>query len=317
LVTQVIPIERLYIMAVPEYTDIILEQVPALLPENILFEPAQRDNGPAVTLGMLQVAARDPEALVASLWSDHLILDEEAFATILIAAFEAAEANPDALVNVGTKPTKPDPSLGYIQMGEKAGTYNNVELHQVKRFVEKPDEQTAVEYFTSGEYLWNAGYNVMSALAYITQLKEVQPEHVATIDNLEKAVGSGRKEDISSAYAVMPKLSIDYLFVQKISKILVVPADMGWSDIGTWSTLHRMMVTKSGAHMYTQGEVHSIKTENCLVFAKDRPITLVGVKDLIVVDTGDTLLVMHHDASASDLKSLVQDTLTTTNPELL
>ncbi len=314
LTTQVIPLEKVFVMAVPQFRDIILKQLPALPPENILFEPAQRDTGPAVTLGMLQIQQKDDKAHVAMLWADHLVLDEAVFVKVLEAGFAASEAKPEYLVSVGSKPTKADPSLGYIHMGDEAGTYAGIGLHQVKEFVEKPDQATAEKYFRSWDYLWNVGYNFMSVAEFSNQLGEVQPELVTTLSAL---AATHDQAGIAKLYEQLPKLSIDYLLVQKLHHILVIPADMGWSDIGTWTSLYRMMVTKSGGHMVTQGEVHSIKTENSLVFAKDRPITLVGVKDLIVVDTGDTVLVMHHDAPAADLKSLVQDTLTVTNPELL
>jgi mannose-1-phosphate guanylyltransferase len=317
LTTQVVPIGQVRIMAVPDFKDIILEQIPELTPEQILFEPSLRDNGPAVSLGFLHCVKEDPEAVVASLWSDHLVLNEAAFKEVLTAAFEAAEANPDALVDVGIKPTKPDPSLGYIHMDGSAGTFNGIEAHKVIQFIEKPDQEHANQYFRSWDYLWNAGYNVMRAASYVQQLKEVQPEHRATIEALEKAVAEGNTTSLSEAYEQMPKLAIDYLFVQKISKIIVIPGDIGWSDIGTWATLHQMLVTKSDKNMVVQGDVQSVSSENCLVYSKDRPIALVGAKDLIVVDTGDTILVMHQSAPAADLKRLVQETLSETNPELL
>lgn len=317
LVTQVVPLEHVYVMAVPDFADIILEQVPELDRSHILFEPAQRDTAPAVTLGMLQIAAVNPHATVATLWSDHLVLDEQRFAQVLTAAFEAAEAQPEYLVSVGSKPTKADPSLGYIHMGKEDGHYNGVDVHYVQQFIEKPDQKTAETFFASWEYLWNVGYNVMTVESFVRELLAAQPDHAKTITALRDAIAAGNQEDIARLYAELPKTSIDYFLVQKLTKILVVPADMGWSDIGTWTTLYHMMVTKSGEHLVTQGEVRSINTENSLVFAKDRPVTLVGVKDLIVVDTGDTVLVMHHEAAPGDLKSLVQDILTETNPELL
>jgi mannose-1-phosphate guanylyltransferase len=317
LATQVIPLERVYIMAVPEFTEIILSQVPGLSKEQILFEPMQRDTGPAVTLGMLHVAARDPEATVATLWSDHLVLDEEGFASVLEAAFLAAEKHKEALIAVGTKPTKADPSLGYIHMDGSIGTFNGVGVHKVLKFIEKPDQTNADKFFHSWEYLWNVGYNVMNVSSFTKEIFKAQPEHKEVFEELQEALSAKNIERISEAYEKLPKISIDFFLVQKLETIFVVPADMGWSDIGTWSTLHRMMVTKSGQHMVTQGEVKSINSKNSLVFAKDRPITLVGVENLIVVDTGDTLLVMHHDAPAADLKTLVQETLTKTNPELL
>ncbi len=309
LIQQVVPLERIFVMAVAEFRDLILEQVPGLNPENVLLEPSRRDNGPAVAYGMAQIHARNTEAVVASLWSDHLVLDEKAFAEALEAAFQATTDHGDAFIAVGIKPTKADPTLGYIELGEEVGTRQDLPLYQVRQFTEKPDQATAESFVESGRYLWNSGYFVMTSAAFLQHLISIHPE-------LEQPIARLQSSD-TAAYEELPKLSLDYLFTQQLEHIFVIPADIGWSDLGTWTTLYKMLVTKSGEHLVTQGPVHSINTENSLVFAKDRPITLVGVKDLIVVDTGDTLLVMHHDAPPGDLKNLLQDTLSETNPELL
>ena len=157
----------------------------------------------------------------------------------------------------------------------------------------------------------------MAAASFLKAFTAANPDLAESVATLEAAVASNKLESIAAPYEAFPKKSIDYLLVEKLADIAVVPADMGWSDIGTWTVLHKMLVDKTGDNMVTQGEVHSINTTNSLVFAKDRPITLVGVSNLIIVDTGDTLLVMHHDAPANDLKKLVQETLSETNPELL
>jgi mannose-1-phosphate guanylyltransferase/mannose-6-phosphate isomerase len=314
LVQQVIPLEQILVIAPPAFHSIIVEQIPGLPKENILFEPAQQDNGPAVALGIQQAMLRDSQAIVATFWADHLVLDEAAFAGVVRTAFAAAEAQPTTFVVVGSKPTRPDPSLGYIHVGKEVATYHSITCHQVRAFIEKPDQATAERFFASWDYLWNVGYNVVHASHFFAELDRLRPELTPIFARLGSSTSS---EEQTRAYEELPKLSLDYLLTQQLEDITVVPADMGWSDIGTWSTLYRMMVTKSGNHMVTDGEVQSINSANSLVFAKDRPITLVGVRDLIVVDTGDTLLIMHHDAPSADLKKLVQDTLTTTNPDLL
>lgn len=317
LVSLEVPLRQIYVIAIPEYKEIILEQVPGFSPENILFEPAQRDTGPAVTLGILQILQRDPEATVATMWSDHLILDTKAFGAVIRGAFEAAEQYPDYLISVGSKPSKADPSLGYIEMAAQKGVFSGTPVYTVAKFTEKPDQNTADQFLTSGKHLWNVGYNIMRAAAYLEELVKHNADLKAAVTTLQEHIANQNTEGITEVYETFPKISIDYLLVQKLEKKLVVPADMGWSDIGTWATLHEMMVAKTGNHLVTEGEVRSINTQNSLVFAKDRPITLVGVKDLVVVDTGDTILIMNYHAPAADLKSLVQNTLPETNPELL
>lgn len=317
LLRQVIPLEQIMVMAVPEFRHLILEQVPGFPEANILFEPARRDTGPAILLGMLQIQERDPEALVATVWSDHLVLDEAMFASVLKAGFATASANPHQYVTVGANPTKADTSLGYIQMGSSQAEYEGIEVRKVKRFVEKPDQETANHFFQSTSYLWNVGYNVTFAKTFIEAFSESNPELSDNVSELSSLIESGDTASITKAYESLPKKSIDYLLVEKLTDIAVVPADMGWSDIGTWNTLHQMMVNKLGKDVITQGPVTTTNSSQSLVFAKDKPIVLVGMKDVIVVDTGDAILVMDSNAPASQLKSIVQEQLSQTNPELL
>jgi mannose-1-phosphate guanylyltransferase len=317
LLQQVIPLENIMVMAVPEFRHLILEQVPGFPEENILFEPARRDTGPAVLLGMLQIEARDPNALVATVWSDHLVLDETMFANVLRAGFATAEANPEQYVTVGAKPTKADTSLGYIQMGSTQAEYSSIEVRKVKRFVEKPDQATANQFFQSTSYLWNVGYNVTYAHTFRKQFIACNPDLSDATHALQTACQQEDATAITATYEVFPKKSIDYLLVEKIQDIAVVPADMGWSDIGTWNTLHQMMSNKTGNDLVSQGPVTSKGSRNSLAFAKDTPIILVGVTDTIVVDTGDAILVMSNQAPASELKSIIQDSVSQTNPELL
>lgn len=317
LLRQVIPLEQIMVMAVPEFTHLILEQVPGFPEANILFEPARRDTGPAIVLGMLQIQARDPEALVATVWSDHLVLDEAMFASVLRAGFATAEANPQQYVTVGANPTKADTSLGYIQMGNTQAEFEGIEVRKVKRFVEKPDQATATQFFQSTSYLWNVGYNVTFASSFLEAFAKTNPDLNEATESLTKAIASGDHDAIATSYEAFPKKSIDYLLVEKLTDIAVVPADMGWSDIGTWTTLHQMMVNKSGNDMVTQGPVTSTNSSQSLVFAKDKPVIVVGMANVIVVDTGDAILVMDSGAPASQLKAIVQENLSQTNPELL
>lgn len=317
LISQEIPLEKIMVMAVPEFTHLIQEQVPGIPAENILFEPSRRDTGPAILLGMLQIAERDPEATVVTVWSDHLVLDKAVFAKVITAGIEASQTNPDLYVTVGAKPTKADTSLGYIQMGNTLAEYQGIEVRNVRRFIEKPDQANANLFFQSTSYLWNVGYNICAAKLFISEFTKHNPELQELTANIEDALAKNNQEEVGKLYETFPKKSIDYLLVEKLGKIVVVPADMGWSDIGTWTTLHQMMTHKTGSDMVTQGPVTTAASSNSLVFAKEKPIVLVGMTNTIVVDTGDTILVMNAQCPAQELKDIVQTNLAQTNPELL
>lgn len=315
MVRQVLPLERIFIMATPEFAEIIFQQIPTFPKNNLLFEPSRKDTGPAIILAMMQIAERDPEAIVAALWADHNIEDSKTFAGLLTTAFYAAEEHPDAMVTMGAKPLSPDTGLGYIQMGDEIDSHNGNPIFAVKRFVEKPDLATATEFVNSREYLWNMGYNFMHAKYMIEISRKLNPELAEVFDILQKACASGEHSEITSAYEKMPKISIDYLVVEHLTNLLVVPADVGWSDIGNWKSLQEILRDRYPDAMVTKGSVINLESENCLVFSKDRVITTVGLKDLIIVDDGDALLVMHKD-SAQAIKLLTQK-LESTNPELL
>jgi mannose-1-phosphate guanylyltransferase len=314
LVAQVVPLERICIMTVPEFREIIAEQLPDLPSQNVFFEPERRNTGPAVTLAMLELQARDPEAIVATFWADHMVKDAQNFALTVQAAYKAAATYPKSLLMVGAKPTCPDVGLGYIHMGKELTEIDGVPVFEVREFKEKPDLHTAMQYVNSWKYLWNAGYQVMQAESYLAEFERVQPELKMTLEELHSAVQQKDATQLAEAYSQFPNLSIDFLFTQKVENILVVPSDMGWSDIGNWNTLHEVLQPE-GETQVIRGPVLTVQSENNLIMAKDRPITTVGIKNCVIVDTGDAILVIDKSA-VHDMKSLITQ-LEEHNPELL
>lgn len=316
LARTVVPIEHIFIMAISEFSQLIREQIPELPQDNLLFEPARRDTGPAIMLGMLQVHQRLPDSTVAVLWSDHLIRKPGEFTAMLTAAYAAAQANPDSVVTVGVNPTYPETGFGYIQMGGMTSTYNGVPVFAVRRFTEKPDAKTAAQYVASWDYLWNAGYEIMQAKNFLENLERVRPEFSTMLEKMKEAVHTSDRAAITQLYEGLEKMSIEVMFTERIQDILVVPSDMGWSDLGSWNALHDVLKTDSEDEMVVRGKITNVNSTNCLAFANPkRPIALVGVKDVIVVDDGDCILVMHK--SASQAIKQVNGMLETTNPDLL
>jgi mannose-1-phosphate guanylyltransferase len=315
LANTTVPAERILVMATPEFADLIRQQIPQLPAENLLFEPMRRDNGPAIALAMLQVHLRDPQATVALLWSDQNIENPEAFAKILGAGYQVIANHPRSMLMLGAKPTHPETGFGYIQMGQELESYDEVPLFKVKRFAEKPDLATATRYVASWEYLWNSGLKFMAASQYVAKFREFHPELHSVLDRIIASIETQNLEGIEEAYADFPKLSDEYLFTQHMTDLLVIPADVGWSDIGNWATLHDILKSRSGEALVSRGPVISLDSTNTLVFAKDRPIAICGLKDIVIVDDGDAILVMHKNC-ASRIKELNQ-LIEASNPELL
>lgn len=315
LSTQVVSPDHIFVQSLPIYKDTIQEQASSLPEQNIFFEPALRDTGPAIALALMRIRLLDPEAQVAVLWSDHYVQQPAAFAQVLKAAFAASADHPDAVVTVGAKPTFPNTGFGYIQMGDEIGKYEELPVFQVRQFKEKPDLATAQEYISSWEYLWNVGYEIMNVQHFFSTLATVQPELQPTFEKIEEAVKTGNDAELASLYEGLTKQSIELLFTTHIDTILVVPADMGWSDVGTWDVLHTELSATSENGIVTQGPVRTVDSKDVLVYAKDRPITVVGLSNLVVVDAGDSVLIMAKEA-AQNIKKVVQQ-LEETNPELL
>jgi mannose-1-phosphate guanylyltransferase len=293
-----VPWERLSVLTVPEFGDLVREQLPEMPAENLLTEPERRDNGPAVVLGMQRIRRRDPDATVALLWSDHAIGNAAEFGRAFDAAFAASEAHPERMVVTGATPTEPDPSLGYIHRGAAFGRFGAGDgacVHSVAAFVEKPERTVAEGFVASGEHLWNVGYKTMHAGSFLARLRAVRPELGEALDSLE-AADTG--EEIAAAYSGLPKESIEYLFTQHLDDLLVVAGDLGWSDLGSWPAVHTVQADAPGESLH-RGPVAAVGCEDVLVYAGEgKPVVLVGVRGLTVVDAGDCILVL--DKSSAD-----------------
>lgn len=264
------------------------------LPTSYLLEPFGRNTAAAVAAATVQIAAKEPEAVLLVLAADHLIADQAAFAAAVESA--TALARQDYLVTFGIKPDAPETGYGYIE----------AEGNQVKRFVEKPDAKTAAEYVESGRYYWNSG---MFCFKASTMLEEMQKHCPAILDAvracLEKsrhAEGKGftHSELDAELFGKVPEDSIDYAVMEKSSRVAVVPCNIGWSDIGSWSALGDLTAADADGNR-VDGEALLHNVANCSIRSDERLVGVVGVSDLIIVDTPDALLVANK-ACSQDVK---------------
>lgn len=292
-------------MATEQFAPIIEEQIKKLPKENLLFEPARRDNGPAIILGMTQIKEIDPEATVAILWSDHLIQKKEVLVETLKGAFQCSIEHPKSMITIGAKPTSADPGLGYIQMGEVIGRYDNTWAFKVDKFIEKPDAKTAQAFVNQWQFFWNVGYKIIQVGQFFESIETANKDLLEPIKQLTKEISKPKidKNKIGEIYELLPKTSIEYILTQYLKEMIVLPADIGWSDIGNWDTLHEVLKEFNGLDLIIQGPVETVSTQNCLIYSKDRLICAVGVRDLVIVDDGDALLVMSK-TEAHQIKTL-------------
>jgi len=313
LLSQVLPAEKIFVQIIPEFTHFVREQAPQIPAENILIEPSRRDTGPAVVYGLMEIAKRDPKAVVTTVWSDHVVTKPAVFAKVIESSLAAAEKFPDYLITVGAKPVRIETSYGHIGFGETL----TEGVFEVKEFVEKPSQAKTEGFMESGTYLWNVGYNTMRATAFLRELKQVRSDLAETLTALEEAVTKGNQERIVATFESLPKISIDYLVVQQFPRMAVVPADMGWSDIGNWAEVYRVRRENYPHSVITNGTVWVEDSHDSLVYAKTKPVALIGMSDVVVVETDDAILVMNRRTPPSELKQFLRDTISTANPDLL
>ena len=266
-----------------------------------ILEPAGRNTAPAVAVAALQVMSADPEGVMLVLPADHLIRNVGAFHAVVAKA--AAAADKGWLATFGIVAREPETGYGYIERGP--ALENPAGSFRVARFVEKPDEARAREFIASGRFYWNSGMFVFKASRYLEELGK----HRKDILDAAKAAWSASSRDLDfvrldeQAFLASPSESIDYAVMERTGEAVVVEADIGWSDIGSWTALWQAG-TPDAAGNVTVGDVHTDDTRDCYVRAEHRLVTAVGVSELIIVETADAVLVTHKDRS-QDVKKVV------------
>jgi mannose-1-phosphate guanylyltransferase / mannose-6-phosphate isomerase len=272
-------------------------------PEAIVLEPVGRNTAPAAAIASLILAERDPEAMILLMPSDHVIRDDAAFKAAIDTALPAAKNG--ALVTFGIQPTSPETGYGYIK---KSGALPGQEnCFVVEAFVEKPDLATAESFVAEGGYFWNGGIFLFTVAKFMAELERLSPE-IATAckDALAKAITDLDFHRLDEeAFAACPSNSIDYAVMEKSADVAVVPADMGWSDVGSWDALWEVLDKDADGNV-TSGDVILKGTTNSLIRSEDKLVTAVGLKDTIIVATEDAILVSSKD-EAQDVKLIVDE----------
>ncbi|MBB5019884.1 mannose-1-phosphate guanylyltransferase/mannose-6-phosphate isomerase [Chitinivorax tropicus] len=285
-----------------EHRFLVAEQLREIkqTPAAILLEPVGRNTAPAVTLAALALVARDPDALMLVLPADHVIRDVAAFHAATAVAVQAAKS--DRLVTFGIRPDRPHTGYGYI----KLGTALELEgCHQVDRFVEKPDSATAEAFLAAGDHLWNSGMFVFKASRYLEEIARFQP---AMLQICRQAIAAAVQDlDFcripAETFTTCPSDSIDYAVMEKTDAAVVVPVNLGWSDVGSWQALWEV-AGKDGAGNVTRGDVYLEAVQNSYVRADSKMVAVIGLDDVVVVETADAVLVSHKDC-AQNVKNVV------------
>jgi mannose-1-phosphate guanylyltransferase len=310
-VSEIIPDERIFVVAPPEHRALIHEQLPELRNDHVVIEPYPRGNAAAIGLAMAALHAFDPDAVVAVLPSDHVVEKKGAFRNVLIAATAAADAG--WLVTLGITPDRADTGFGYIEAGETLDVASPLPVFKVKRFIEKPKRDAAEKMLAAGGHYWNAGMFVWRVGAIIDAYREHLPKTAQALDALGEAIGSPRYESVlAEVWEETDRTTIDYGIAERAKNMAVVPADIGWQDVGSWSRLADIVA--ASARQSTDEHIAEDSVGN-YVYAPGKTTVTIGVNDLIVVETDDVLFIAAKDR-AEEVKAVV-DRLTREEKEHL
>lgn len=302
---ETFPKQDIFIATGNGQSEMIRQQLPELDTEQFILEPMRRDTAAAIGLAAVTIAKADPKAVMININSDHYIKDEDKYRRVIKLVEELINENPERGVLIGVNPTYPETGYGYIKMGDEVVEKGEFKAFEIEAFKEKPDLETAKEYFLQWEYLWNIGCFAWRVDRLLELYKIHLPEMHAHLVKIQEAIGTDREQEIlEKEFAAIDPISMDYGIVEKAKDLIVIPADFGWADIGHWSTV-KDVLTNHPEENVTKGQFIQVDSKNNLAYSyTNKLIALVGVSDLLVVENGDTILVCHKD-KAQDVKKVV------------
>ena len=286
-VSPVVPPENVLILTNKDYYNIVRSQVPEIKEENILLEPERRNTAPCLCWAAHHVLARDPEASMVVLPSDHLILKEDEFHRALKTGFDFVEKG-NRLLTLGIRPTSPHTGYGYIQRGEPTDVDK---ILKVKSFTEKPEEKMAEIFVKSGEFFWNAGIFLWRADSLLKAFRECAPRVAAAFEDGDYSA-AGEKEFIEKRFPTAPSISIDYAVMEQAPEVYVETVDLGWSDLGSWKALYEVSPRNADGNVTQNCRLLATDCQNSLFAVKGNKIIVAdGLKDYIIADSDKALLI--------------------------
>ncbi|MFO0780591.1 MAG: sugar phosphate nucleotidyltransferase [Candidatus Gracilibacteria bacterium] len=300
--------EDIYVSTNAEYESVVREQTAGKIPSShIILEPALRDTAPSIGLAATYLAKKHPKEVMAIIYADHLIQKKEEFIKkIKVAEKLAREENSLNIIEVKAK--FPNVNLGYVKIGKMLRELNGVEVFAFEKFTEKPDLKTAIAFLNSYKYLWNTGLYVWRIETILNKFKKHLPGTYANLQKIQKSIGTkNEKTVIQQLYPLCDKISIDYGIMEKIDpkEVRIIPAELGWSDVGTWDSIFSELVQGNDNNLIKAKHV-GIDTQGSLIYGtKDKLIATIGVKDLVIVETNDAILICDKKRS-HDVKKIVE-----------
>jgi len=287
------PYERIFVVTVADQVDLLREAYPEIPAQNYIIEPLPRGTASVVGLGAVAIQAFDPQATMGVLTADHLIANEVHLRDLLKSAYEVAQEN--FLVTLGITPSYPATGYGYIQKGESVGQYQNLDVFRVARFKEKPNQAQAEKWVSDGNHVWNSGMFTWRIDAVMKEIERQMPDLHEKLSTVGEYWGTDERTDtLEAVWPTIHPETVDYGIMENARKVAVIPShDLGWDDIGSWESLFNILESDESGNIAMRGEHALFDTQGTLICedSADRMIVTVGVEDLIVIDSGNAVLV--------------------------
>lgn len=286
---DICPKENFWVVTSEKYVDIVKEQLPQIPAQHILAEPEARNTAPCIAYACWKIRKEFPQANIVVTPSDALVIDTAEFARCIAVALEKT-ADSQAIVTLGMMPTRPETGYGYIAAQGEADAKG---ICKVEAFKEKPDVETAKGYLAAGNYFWNAGIFVWNADTITNAIRRYAPQIAGVMDELEPALFTDKEaEELKRLFPTCEKISIDYAVMEKAEDIFVLPAEFGWSDLGSWGSLRTLLPQDEAGNAKVGGRVDMYNCRNCVVHAaEEKRVVLEGLDGYIVAEKNGQLLV--------------------------
>lgn len=309
-ILPLIPWERVIVVTNAAYAGEVRQQLPEIPEDNIVSEPEKRDTAFAMALGSLVAQHRDPEAVVVNIASDHVLNDINEYHAVISAAVAVASEK-QYLLTVGITPIAPNVNFGYIQAGKVISEREGRSLYAVSKFKEKPDLETAKSFLDAGNFYWNANMYTWHVDTIFAAFEKHMPEMFQSFEAISQAIGTPQfMEVLSEHYAKAQKVPIDVAISEKVNNLVVLEGDFGWDDVGLWSTVFELGEKDENGSVVVRDDqdvspVLALDAHNNLIGTSGRLISLIGVEDMVVIDSKDVVLVVPR-SRASEVKKIVE-----------
>ena len=284
--------ENIWVVTNQTYADIVKAQLPDMPADHILCEPCRRNTAPCIAYVSWRIKSNDPKANIIVTPSDHIVMNVQEFQRVISECMKFT-ADTDAIVTLGIKPTRPETGYGYIQADPASSSPRNKEIFRVDSFREKPDLETAKKYVSKSNYFWNAGIFIWNVNTIVNAFRVYQPTMAKIFESLLPVYGTSKEQkEIDRLFPECENISVDYAIMEKAEEIFVCPADFGWSDLGTWGSLHEQSKKDLYGNVCIGQDINIFESHNCIVHTtQEKKVVIQGLDGYIVAEKDGTLLI--------------------------